>query len=1062
MNLHTNDVWSKKLVISKNVIRQLLVPSGDLDIEITGNHVLNNTGRWPVLNFIPPKNEELAAILPEEKIGKAEVEWEGNLERSNPASVLDSYKKIDGFLDTAFEPSHLQELRRPQLGALFSIIGYWKSGVNDPALVVMPTGTGKTETMLTVFVTERPQRLLVIVPTAILRNQIAEKFERLGILQSKGILSSASLRPVVGRFEHTIKKKQEAFSFVENSNIIVATPQIFSRLSNEIFDIIVESCTHLFIDEAHHSPANTWDKILSSFKNKRSLLFTATPFRQDNKRLPGKIIFRFPLNEARKDHYFTDIGYNTVSTLGNTDENLAKKAIAQLRDDLNNGFDHILMARAATISRCKEIFEIYQRLGTDLNPAIIHNNTSSSDRIEFFTNLKNRHCRIVLCVDMLGEGFDLPSLKVAAIHDIKKGLGPMIQLIGRFTRSRSDVGQATFFIPRDPENIHCPIRMLVQEDPDWNTILHEITENKTRSVEEQEEFEASFRLETGDIPVSVLEPKMSAIAYRALDDSWNPEHALEYFHPDNVVGQQISRSSDNSIAWLIVQHLDKIRWGAVGILEQKTYELIVMYFNSEKKILFINSSTNSGKYCKLAAKVLNNQLIPIRGPETYRVLFDVGRLIPTNVGLIDIRDHAKKFSMFVGTDIREVLEGRGRGTKTQTHIATKGYSRGEHVSICAANSGRLWSMRAAKDLLEWKKWCDEQGNKLIDDTIRSDKIFSSLILPELLGERLPYPLVTLDWPWKYYTGMIREPMLVVDDEQYPITDINIIINSNDITGPFLFTFKILDVEIPYRGEIENKRVIYSPISSDAEIIDENRVRRQLSEWINNPSNKPTLYLAGDTTIESNDYIYKVKDLPPYNTENLKGLSWDGVDFSKESQGITRQPDSIQAFISSYLKKNYNFTVLLDDDRSYEAADLIGIEETDNRVEVTLVHCKFSSRPTPGARLKDLYEVCGQAQRSAKWRNGQMFPLFSHLRKRVQKIVEDHRDINYDPFEIGDFEKFTDIHERIDKKDVFLHIIIVQPGLSASKITEDQLRLLAGVENYIKDVAQGSLKIYCSP
>jgi hypothetical protein len=50
----------------------------------------------------------------------------------------------------------------------------------------------------------------------------------------------------------------------------------------------------------------------------------------------------------------------------------------------------------------------------------------------------------VICVDMLGEGFDLPELKIAAFHDIRKSLAVTLQLAGRFTRFRPDLGEATF------------------------------------------------------------------------------------------------------------------------------------------------------------------------------------------------------------------------------------------------------------------------------------------------------------------------------------------------------------------------------------------------------------------------------------------------------------------------------------------------------------------------------------------------------------------------------------------------------------------------------------------
>lgn len=53
---------------------------------------------------------------------------------------------------------------------------------------------------------------------------------------------------------------------------------------------------------------------------------------------------------------------------------------------------------------------------------------------------------MVVCVDMLGEGFDLPTLKIPALHDVKKGLTVTLQLIGRFTRTKfdEDLGDATF------------------------------------------------------------------------------------------------------------------------------------------------------------------------------------------------------------------------------------------------------------------------------------------------------------------------------------------------------------------------------------------------------------------------------------------------------------------------------------------------------------------------------------------------------------------------------------------------------------------------------------------
>ncbi len=46
----------------------------------------------------------------------------------------------------------------------------------------------------------------------------------------------------------------------------------------------------------------------------------------------------------------------------------------------------------------------------------------------------------------------------------------------------------------------------------------------------------------------------------------------------------------------------------------------------------------------------------------------------------------------------------------------------------------------------------------------------------------------------------------------------------------------------------------------------------------------------------------------------------------------------------------------------------------------MYHCKYLGADTPGARLADLYEVCGQAQKSARWcdRPGRML---QHMLRR---------------------------------------------------------------------------------
>ena len=66
----------------------------------------------------------------------------------------------------------------------------------EPITVVMPTGTGKTETMLAACC-HTPGRTLVIVPSDALRVQIANKFATLGVLPAVGAVTGEFRSPVV-------------------------------------------------------------------------------------------------------------------------------------------------------------------------------------------------------------------------------------------------------------------------------------------------------------------------------------------------------------------------------------------------------------------------------------------------------------------------------------------------------------------------------------------------------------------------------------------------------------------------------------------------------------------------------------------------------------------------------------------------------------------------------------------------------------------------------------------------------------------------------------------------
>jgi superfamily II DNA or RNA helicase len=187
-------------------------------------------------------------------------------------------------------------LRKPQLGALHALLGHFLSPT-DIATVVLPTGTGKTETMLSAMIAGKCRKLLVTVPSSALRNQMFGKFKTLGVLKDPkfGVVGDGALYPIVGVVNSAFDTVEELNSFIAQCNVVITTMQIIDAAPHDQQDVYVSAFTNVFVDEAHHIVAESWRKFADRFPKNQLIQFTATPFRNDGQRLEGKVIFNYPL-----------------------------------------------------------------------------------------------------------------------------------------------------------------------------------------------------------------------------------------------------------------------------------------------------------------------------------------------------------------------------------------------------------------------------------------------------------------------------------------------------------------------------------------------------------------------------------------------------------------------------------------------------------------------------------------------------------------------------------------------------------------------------------------------
>lgn len=943
----------------------------------------------------------------------------------------------------------IRGLRPPQLGALHAVQAHWALGDGDPATVVMPTGTGKTDTMISILIATGCTRLLVVVPTDALRTQIAEKFLTLGILPVVDVVSGAALPPVVGMLERRPRGVEDIDLLFSQCNVVVTTMAIAGRCPPEVRTRMAAECSHLFIDEAHHAEAPTWRIFRDAFNERRIVQFTATPYRNDGKPIGGRIVFNYRLRRAQEEDYFRPIQFKGIYEFNpeRADEAIAEAAVEQLRMDYDLG--HIVMARVKSIPRAAEVLRIYEKF-PEFNPVAIHTGIPAGPQREHIRQqILSGDARIVVCVDMLGEGFDLPELKIAAFHDVRKSLPVTLQLAGRFTRSRPDLGEATFIANLASVQVAEELQKLYRSDVDWNVLLPQVADRAIQDEVALKEFVDGFSDFPDDFPLHRVRPAMSMVAYRTRGERWTPERFLSGIPGADTLDRIYHGVNDeeNTLVVVTAQRIP-VEWAGVDDISTWDWQLYILIWDPVNHLLFIHNSSNAGMFKRLAVAVAGGGVTQIGGPEVFRCFQGLNRLRLQNVGLIEQLGRLIRFTMRAGSDVGSGLtDAQIRNTK-KSNIFASGFENGLRTTIGCSYKGRIWSRRLT-NLKELAAWCRETGTKLIDRLIDPEQVILGTLSEQYIAERPEKMPIAIEWPEPFYTEPERAYRLRLGDRRLELSSADIDLVHPETAGVLRFSigddqawaeFRLVLFEDGGEPDFRVEQV------GGAEALLEHGSRAfSLAESFN--EEPPTIWFADGSSLEGHRYV-ELRGLPePFRRDRIEAWDWAGIDIRKEAQGVEGAADSIQYRVAERLRAR-DVTLVYDDDGSGESADLVAISEGEDVIDVEFYHCKYSGSAAPGARIKDLYEVCGQAQKSVRWMESRrQTDLFQHLLIRNPKVQGDTTRSRY---ERGSQADLVRIREKSRIQPIRLKVFIVQPGLSRAAASDAQLELLAVTENYLME------------
>jgi superfamily II DNA or RNA helicase len=303
----------------------------------------------------------------------------------------------------------------------------WKG--NTRVMAQLPTGGGKTVIFSAIadkFV-RRSQRVLVLAHRDELITQAASKLEAItqapvGII--KAGYSPSPLFPIQ----------------------VASVQSMVNRLPHyPHFDLVV-------IDEAHHSTADTYRKILGAYPKAYQLGVTATPIRTDGtgfRDLFDAMVCGPTVAELIAGGYLSKYKLyadpNPMNTKGvkttggdfSTSDLAKKNDVVQLSGNLVDSYRQYVdggrcLVFALNVSHAKAIADRYNAAGI---PAIaLDGETHSEERKEALQRFSEGEIKVIVNCSLFCEGLDIPAIDAVQIARPTKSLGLWLQMLGRVLR----------------------------------------------------------------------------------------------------------------------------------------------------------------------------------------------------------------------------------------------------------------------------------------------------------------------------------------------------------------------------------------------------------------------------------------------------------------------------------------------------------------------------------------------------------------------------------------------------------------------------------------------------
>lgn len=934
-------------------------------------------------------------------------------------------------------------LRNAQSGAIHAVASHFTLR-EDPAVVVMPTGSGKTIVLAMAAFLLRSKRVLVLTPSRLVRGQVVEEFATLRKLKEIGALPDDCPSPVVREVTELLASEQ-SWQDLLGCDVVIGTPSSVSPAVDGVSQPPPDMFDVVMVDEAHHSPAKTWNAAMEAFPHAKRVLFTATPFRRDAKEIKGKFAYLYPVLDAYEDGIFGDVAYIPVlPEVGqDADVAIARASERTFNEDRAAGLDHVLMVRTDSKSRANLLADVYGQ-HTALRLRVIHSGHSLVHIKSVLSKLRSRELDGVIAVDMLGEGFDFPQLKIAAVHAPHKSLAVTLQFIGRFARTNAgNLGAAKFLAV--PTDIELEAQRLYTEQAVWGRIVPNLLTSKIERETQIRDALASFEtvdeqateLDLEDLSLYGLTPYHHVKIFRC-------RGAVDLFRPigtrtPEVVHREVS--DDLNALVVVLKTTERPDWTHLDALAKVTYDLALVYFHEKTGFLFICSSLrDEGLYAVIADSLVDEANYSSLPPSvTYGALNGLSDLVFFNVGMRKraFAADAESYRISTGPSANRSISKSDGNLYSRGHVYGRGWDGERNRTIGISSASKLWSNRRAR-LPELVAWCEEQALRM-SAAAGATGCELDFLQTGVEAEAIPEGVLAAVWARQTFN---RAPFVHFRDEfdhlrEIQLLDCELQLDRNASTEDVVSLALVGEgLRVPLQFRVEGQRHFELAAGADESVaVGGHSTARPLVQFLN--SEMPTFYFADGSSLEG-----RILTPPPgegflmFDSAKISPIDWPaaGIDPTTEKRSVrTDGLRSVHEFVEEQLEAT-NAKVILFDDDTGELADYVAISFSDDEMFLDLYHCKGAGGLGGGDRVNDVYEVVGQAMKSIFVAMDSK-RLSEHVERRVTRPHPSR-------FVRGSIEDFNELLDAARHRSRHVRMIVVQPGVSQAGLSEKLAGLLS--------------------